>query len=169
MYFLAEQTYPQTPYELCRQLNRLLYSSQGGELEGPFNSFCSGELMTNLSEDEKAYYLEMEVPGVKPEELDISLLGTELSVKIQREECKDECPDGKPTKDKSEKSMDGKGKDKPRYLRRERCRESMLRTITLPLDTTPKDIEAEIKDGILNIKITKPEPTKLRKIELGKK
>ncbi len=151
MYLLSEQAYPPAPYDMFRSLNRLLAMPLDG-LDGPFNSFCSGELMTNVHEDDEAYYVEMEVPGVKPEEVDVSLIGTELTVKIEHEESKDE-----------------KSKDDKRYLRRERCSESMVRTINLPMESAPKDVEANIKNGILCVKLRKPEPVQVKKIAVDVK
>lgn len=158
MYLLTEQTYPPTTYEMFRRLNRLLAAPLEGDLEGPFNSFSSGDLMTNVHEDKDSVYVEMEVPGVKPEEVDISLVGTELTVKIRHEE-KNEA------KEKNEKNVSVK--DRPRYLRRERFLESVVRTIDLPMETPPKDVNAKIEDGILRITLHKAEPAKVKKIEVA--
>lgn len=150
MYLLPEPSYAPTVPDLFRKLNRLFVSPLVGDLEGPFNSFSAGELMTNVREDDESFYVEMEIPGVKPEEVDVSLTGTELTVKIQREECKKENP-----------------KERDRYLRRERCVESMSRTIDLPLESSPKDVRAEIKDGVLRVTLRKPAPAKVKKIEIA--
>jgi HSP20 family molecular chaperone IbpA len=79
------------PYSrnLFRRLNQILstpsvFGSPLLEHEWPFGSLSSGELMTNVREDDDAFYVEMEVPGVKPDDIDLSFIGNELTLKITR-------------------------------------------------------------------------------------
>jgi len=89
------------------------------------------------------------VPGVKPEEIDLSLIGTELTLKISRPHAKDE------------KNV--------RYLRRERVFGNTVRTITLPMDSTPTEMEATIEHGVLCVRLKKSEVAKVKKITVLQK
>jgi len=144
----AELMYPHS-YDLLRRLNRVLSMPSMLESQWPFGSLSTGELATNVREDDEAFYVEMEVPGVKPEEIDLSCIGTELTLKIAR------------PAPKEEKNI--------RYLRRERVFGNMVRTITLPIDSAPKEMEASIENGILCVRLKKPEAAKVQKITVAAK
>ncbi|MCL2348966.1 MAG: Hsp20/alpha crystallin family protein [Planctomycetaceae bacterium] len=137
------------PYSFSNDLFRRLEQFLSMPVENdwmhwPFGSLSSGELSTNVWEDKNAFYVEMEVPGVKTEEIDLSLIGTELSVKISRPMPKEEV----------------------RYLRRERSFGNMVRTITLPMEMSPKEMDATIEEGVLCVRLQKPEAEKARKITI---
>jgi len=139
---------------MFRRLNQIfstpsLYGSSLLESEWPFGSLSSGELMTNVREDDDAFYVEMEVPGVKPDDIDLSFIGNELTLKITRPVPKDEA--------------------NVRYLRRERVFGNMVRTITLPLESAPKELDATIDNGILCVRLKKPEAAKVQKIAVAAK
>ena len=144
----AELRYPHA-FDLFQRLNRFLSASSMTEGDWPFGSLSTGELATNVREDDDAFYVEMEVPGVKPEQIDLSLMGTELTLKISRPA---------PTDEKN-----------VRYLRRERVFGNMVRTITLPMDSVPKDMEATVENGILCVRFRKPEAAKVQKITVAAK
>ncbi|MDR2439154.1 MAG: Hsp20/alpha crystallin family protein [Planctomycetaceae bacterium] len=146
----SELVYPY-PFsrELFRRLNQFLSMPSQNETEGLFGSLSSGELATNVWEDEDAFYVEMEVPGVKPEAIDLSIIGTELQIKIMRS------PENEP------KNV--------RYLRRERVFGNTVRTITLPLDSAPKELNASIESGVLCVRLRKPEEAKVQKITVSPK
>lgn len=142
-----------TPYtfsnELFRRLNYVLNSATGNETDWPFGAFSSGELATNVWEDGNAFYVEMEVPGAKKDDIDLSLLGSELTIKINRD------------REKEEKDA--------QYLRRERIFGTTVRTIALPFESSPKEMEATVEHGVLRIRFVKPEEVKARKIAITAK
>ena len=144
----TELMYPHS-YDLLRRLNRVLSMPSMLESQWPFGSLSTGELATNVREDDDAFYVEMEVPGVKPEDIDLSCIGTELTLKINRPAPKDD-----------------KG---VRYLRRERVFGNMVRTITLPIESAPKEMEATIENGVLCVRLKKPEAAKVQKITVAAK
>ena len=144
----TELMYPHS-YDLFRHLNRFLSMPSMLETHSPFGSLSTGELATNVREDDDAFYVEMEVPGVKPEEIDLSFIGTELTLKISRPAPKHD--------------------ENVRYLRRERVFGNMVRTITLPMDSAPKEMDAAIENGILCVRLKKPEAAKVQKITVAAK
>jgi HSP20 family protein len=146
----SELVYPY-PFsrELFRRLNQFLSMPPLNETEGLFSSLSTGEMATNVWEDEDAFYVEMEVPGIKPEEIDLSIIGTELQIKVMR--------------------TDGNESKNVRYLRRERTLGNTVRTITLPMNSAPKELNASIDAGILCIRLRKPEEAKVQKITVNPK
>jgi HSP20 family protein len=146
----SELVYPY-PFsrELFRRLNQFLSMPSLNETEGLFSSLSSGELATNVWEDEDAFYVEMEVPGIKPEEIDLSIIGTELQIKITRSH--------------------GNESKNARYLRRERTFGNTVRTITLPMNSAPKELNASIESGVLCVRLRKPEEAKVQKITVNPK
>lgn len=90
---------------------------------------------TNLVEKEDHYELTMEMPGFKKNEIDVVVDGDKLIIQAQHTETKDE--DG-------EKVL------------HERSSSSVKRMFTFP-GITKEDIDAKLKDGILELNITKKE------------
>jgi len=144
----TELIYPHS-YNLFQRLNQFLSMPSMAESDWPFGSLSTGESATNVREDEDAFYVEMEVPGVKPEQIDLSLIGTELTLKISRPAVAEE------------KNV--------RYLRRERVFGNMVRTITLPMDSPPKEMDATLENGVLCVRLGKPEAAKVQKITVAAK
>ena len=142
-------SHPYHLFPLLQRLNQVLSASSESESDWPFGSLGTGELATNIHEDEDAFYVEMEVPGVKPEEIDLSLVGNELTLKIHRPA---------PAEEKN-----------VRYLRRERLFGSSVRAITLPMDSAPKEMDATVENGILCVRLKKPEAAKVQKITVAAK
>lgn len=90
---------------------------------------------TNLVEKEDHYELTMEMPGFKKNEIDVVVDGDKLIIQAQHTETKDE--DG-------EKVL------------HERSSSSVKRMFTFP-GITKEDIDAKLKDGILELNIAKKE------------
>ena len=143
----TELIYPS--HSILQRLNQFFSMPQMADGDWPFGSLSTGETATNVREDDDAFYVEMEVPGVKPTEIDLSFIGTELTLKINRPA---------PIEEKN-----------VRYLRRERTFGNMVRTITLPMDSTSKEMDATLEDGILCVRLKKPEVAKVQKIAVTAK
>lgn len=104
----------------------------------------------DISDDEKNIYVEAEIPGVKKENINISLEDNILTIKG----------------DKKSKSEDN-NKEK-NYYRSERSYGSFTRSFTLPSEVNPDSCEAKFEDGILKITVAKiePKPKNERHIEI---
>lgn len=95
----------------------------------------------NVSETDKNYELELCVPGLKKEDLNISIdPDNNLVVEMVQEEKSDD----KQQKDSSRK-----------YLRREFSRMQFKQMMTLPDNVKKDDIKARVNDGILYIELPK--------------
>jgi HSP20 family protein len=94
----------------------------------------------NIREDEKAFYLELAVPGMDKKDLKIEVKDDVLTISSEHKEEKDEDTEG--------------------YRRREFSYSSFCRSFYLPEDVNGEKIGASYKDGILNVTIPKVEETK---------
>jgi HSP20 family protein len=99
----------------------------------------------NVWEEGDVVYAEAEVPGVKAEDLDISVVGKELTVKGRRV---------------------GATAAEATYHRRERGTGEFARTVKLPVDVDAEKVEASLVDGVLTITLPKAETAKPRKINV---
>ena len=98
----------------------------------------------DLSETEDGYRVEVAVPGLKPEDLQITFENNVLAIKGQlRQESEDK---------------------KRNYHRTERRYGSFQRTIALPSTVKADAIQAALTNGILRLDIPKAEEVKPRRI-----
>jgi HSP20 family protein len=102
--------------------------------------------LINLSEDGDHYYVRAELPGIKAEDLNISVTGDGLSISGERKI--------------SEKT---KGAT---YHRRERESGTFSRMISHPGPVETDKVKATSKDGILTIVMPKAEKAKPRQISV---
>jgi HSP20 family protein len=94
----------------------------------------------DVAEDEKAYTVKASLPGVKPENIEITLDNHVLTIKGE--------------------AKDDQTIDKGSYHLRERRFGSFMRRVTLPLAADVEKVEATCTDGVLTIQAPKsPEDT----------
>ncbi len=98
----------------------------------------------NVSEDEDNIYVRAEIPGVKPEDLDISIEGETLTLKGERQE---QTPDKKFS-----------------YHRHEIETGRFSRALALPTRIDSEKIEASYRNGIIKITLPKAAEVKPKKI-----
>ncbi len=105
----------------------------------------------DMYEDDDAYFVKVDVPGVDPKDIEISATSDVLTIKGVRriEEGKDK----------------GKKKGK-KYEREEIFYGEFHRTVPLPMPVDPDRIDAKIKDGVLYITLPKKEELKPKKINV---
>jgi len=97
--------------------------------------------LMDLKEDEKAYTLTMELPGMKKEDIKIEITNDRnFEIRGERKE------------EVEEKDEDGN------YLRRERSHRSFYRSFRLPTKVDTKKVEAKVENGVLTVNIPKMEP-----------
>lgn len=98
----------------------------------------------DVYEKDDKIVVKSQIPGVKPEEVDIEVREDSVVIKGERKE------------EKEVKKED--------YYRRESAYGSFYRTIPLPQPVKSEDAQAEFEDGILTITIPKLTPTKKVKV-----
>ncbi len=126
---------------LRREMDRLLGSFSSGlaETAGP-----GVYPALNVSEDADKFTVQAELPGMAPEELEISVTGKNLTIAGERKP--PQVPEG------------------ARYHRRERSFPSFSRAITLPGEVQPDKVSAQFKNGVLTITLPKAEAAKPKQI-----
>jgi HSP20 family protein len=100
----------------------------------------------NTWEDEKSFFVEAEIPGLKREEIEISVLGNELRVSGGTEQTDEE--------------------KTAKYHRRERFVGKFSRVLRFPCEIDNGRVEAKYEAGILTITLPKAAAALPRKIEV---
>jgi HSP20 family protein len=100
----------------------------------------------DISERKDAYVVTIEVPGVRPEDLDITLEDGLLTIQGERQF----------TQESSEQQ----------FHRVERRYGSFRRSITLPARVQAEQIEASFENGVLEVVVPKAEEAKPKKISV---
>jgi HSP20 family protein len=100
----------------------------------------------NVWEDTNNLYAEAELPGVKSEDLDIAVMGNELTIKGKRPE---------------------QDADETAYHRRERGAGEFTRVLRLPVEVSAEGVQAALRDGVLSLTLPKAPSARPRKIEVS--
>jgi HSP20 family protein len=100
----------------------------------------------DISENEQSIVLEAELPGMKSEDVELSIENNVVTIRGER---------------KFEKK-----EEKDNYHRVERSYGSFTRSFTLPRTVTGEDAQAEFQNGLLKVTLPKREEAKARKIEI---
>lgn len=136
------------PFQQLRsEMDRLLNGFMGNATNGGSSHFTGrGQPAVNLWDENDSLKLEMELPGVKNEQIDLSVAGDELTVKVKRP-------------DVTEENIT--------YHRRERPVGDFARVLRLPCEVNPDKVTAELQNGVLTLTLAKAEAVKPRKINVA--
>src|SRR5438552_3213815 len=94
----------------------------------------------DVAEDEKAVTLTAELPGVREKDIDVSLVGDQLTIKGEKR-----------SEHEEKKEIEGRV-----VHRTERSFGAFQRTITVPYKVDPNQVSADFNDGVLKITLPKP-------------
>ena len=128
---------------LREEMNRL-FTGMAPDGAWPWQSGC-GQPAVNVWETDDAVVAELEVPGVKSDQIDIAVVENELTLKIQRPETP---------------------ADEVTFHRRERPSGPMTRVLRLPVPVDADRVSAELREGVLTVTLPKAESVKPRKINV---
>ena len=138
---------PRYPFHQLRdEMDRLISGFVRPAADGLLPPAFRSQPAANVWEQDDVLLVEMELPGIKSEQVDISVSGGELAVKINRPEVVQEGVT---------------------YHRRERPVGSLARVLRLPIEVDADRVEAELRDGVLLITLPKAESAKPRKITVS--
>lgn len=140
-----------------RPFGLLPFRTVPGDLDRLFQGFWNGLERGSLAfprtgpalnvwENDEALYAELELPGVKLEDLDVTVHGRVLSVRGER---------------RAEVAEEG-----VTTHRRERPIGAFQRTVQLPADVDAEKVEARLEHGVLMLTLPKQEAARPRKIEI---
>ena len=100
----------------------------------------------DVKENENAYSLEAELPGITDKDIELKLEGNMLTLSTKKEERKEE--------------------KKDHYLLNERKSYSFTRSFVVPEDVDAEKISAEFKNGLLTLSLPKSEKAKPKMLEI---
>lgn len=124
------------PYRDLAALDTELYRN-GGRVWRP---------ALDVVDDEDAFLVRATLPGLTPEDIEVSVEDDVLTIKAERSEEHEESDEN--------------------YLLRERRYGSYHRSVRLPVGVDGENVTAEIKDGVLTLTLPKREEHKPKKIEV---
>lgn len=120
--------------EIERVLDRM-----SRQFEGIEEDLIEGSVAVDLEDAGDEYVLTADLPGFETDDIEVELSGETVTVSADRET------------DTETEDEDG------RYLRRERRRRSVSRSIRLPEAVDETETEAEYRNGVLTVNLPKLE------------
>jgi HSP20 family protein len=139
------------PYRELATMRQMMDRMLDDEFFKPFNSMWerggqAASLALDVAEKDDAYVVKASLPGVNPEEVEITLTDNVLTIRGETKEDKDIKQEN--------------------YRLRERRFGSFARSVTLPNPVNADQIEAVNENGVLTLTLPKAESVKPRKIEV---
>ena len=105
------------------------------------------QIKMDLKEDDKAYTVHADIPGVKKEDIQVSIDGNRVSIS-------------------AESKMEKEEKKGEKVLRSERYCGKVARSFTLLHDVDEAQAQAKYSDGVLELTLPKKADTATRKLEI---
>lgn len=105
------------------------------------------QIKMDLKEDDKAYTVHADIPGVKKEDIQVSIDGNRVSIS-------------------AESKMEKEEKEGEKVLRSERYCGKVARSFTLLHDVDEAQAQAKYSDGVLELTLPKKAGTATRKLEI---
>jgi HSP20 family protein len=133
-------------FGLRREIDRLFEDAYGGT-----TSRATWTPTANVREAKDAVLLEMELPGVTPDQVEISIDNDMLTVSGEKGEERRE------------------GEDDARFYLVERSYGSFSRTFSLPPGVDADQVEASFENGLLSIRIPRAALPQPRRVEISTK
>jgi HSP20 family protein len=134
-------------FNLRDELDRLFEGSFGELSRASSNLLGVGNPAVDLYEDKDNVFVKAELPGLKREDIEVSLHDGALSISGERK-----------TEEKVENAE---------VRRTERFVGRFQRTITLPSTVKADSVNAQYKDGVLTVTLPKAEEAKPRQIQIN--
>ena len=134
---------------LREAMDRLFEESFVHPSQGRLALAREGALAVDMYETDDAVVVKSAIPGIKAEDIDISIVGDTLTIKGE-------------TKAEEEVNQEN-------YIRRERRYGAFCRTVPLPLPVVPDKADAEFENGVLTLTLPKAEEVKPQAIKIRAK
>lgn len=132
--------------EMTERMRRMLDETLGGSGFGlrPFGGTMAWSPLVDLEETDDAYVVEADLPGVKRGDVDVELVGDELTITGEIKE-----------------------RERKGILRRQTRRTGRFDyRVTLPDSVDAEKIDASLNEGVLTVRVPKSERAQRRKIEI---
>lgn len=138
-------------------VNITRYSPVDGAIDDLFRGFLMRpvrfegqpevQIKMDVSEDDKAYTVHAEIPGVKKEDIHVTIEGNQVAISAEI---------------KNEKEV----KEGEKLLRSERYYGSMSRTFTLGQDVDEAAAQAKYNNGVLELRLPKQVAAKAKRLNI---
>jgi HSP20 family protein len=126
--------------QLARSFDRLFDEAFGNFLgtpvAGPRGEAASRSPALDVTESDRAYTVQLEMPGVKKEDIKVTIEGKRVSVAAQSESTEEK-------------------KEGDRIVYRERSVASYARSFTLPVEVDQDSANAKLEHGVLTLELPK--------------
>jgi len=129
---------------LQNDVNRL-FDSLFDETQPSLRPYAMGYPAMNTWEDGDAAYVEAELPGMTMDDIDVYVLGREVTLSGERKIA---------------------GPEGANWHRRERSSGKFSRTLTLPWTINADGVEAKLSNGVLTVRLPKSEESKPKKVKV---
>jgi HSP20 family protein len=139
------------PFREMANLSRVMdrfFDEPFGEMPTLWRRGDGNTLALDVAEQDDQYIVKASIPGIKPEEVEITLTNNVLTIKGE-------------TKEENENKQEN-------YHLRERHFGSFVRSIALPNSVDADKIEAVNEHGVLTLTLPKAETVKPKRIEVKK-
>ena len=134
-----------SPFDELERMRRDMDRLSEGLTRGLLREPMAGVFpLMNVTEDKDNYYVRAELPGMKADDLDISVTGDTLSIS-------------------GERKIPGED-EKAQYHRREREAGQFSRIVSLPAQVDTGKVEARCTDGVLTVVLPRAEAAKPKQI-----
>lgn len=132
------------PFDELDRLNRQLAGYLDGWRQAPGLLGGGFTPLADVEETPEGYTVEIELPGLRRDDIDIEITGPRITVTGERKE-----------------------RERVGILRRrERTVGRFTYDVTLPGDIDEDRVEAQLNDGVLTVRVPKPESDRPRRIEV---
>jgi HSP20 family protein len=145
---------PNTIENALNDFDRYFESFFGNSSLGSAGRILNQLPAVDVRETEKAYLLEMDLPGYEEKNIEIHVDGGSLTIESRQEDSREE-----------KKQEDKAGGT---YVLRERRLNSFSRSFKLPENADPAAINADFKNGVLSMEIGKRAEARKRVIQINK-
>lgn len=135
------------PFRELASLQSEMSRLMNGLFEGPGRPTQSWVPALDVWETDRELVYAFDLPGIPEEQIEIEVSDETLTVSAQREKVAEESGD--------------------RFYRFERRYGTFSRAVGLPQGADESKIAASYRDGVLEIRVPKPEEAKPRRIQLG--
>jgi HSP20 family protein len=130
--------------QVTERMRRLLDQTFGGDWSSVLKEAGGWSPLVDIEETDDAYVLEAELPGVQRGDVNIEVVGNELAITGEIKE-----------------------RERKGVLRRHTRRTGrFVSRVTLPDQVDSDSVEANLKDGVLSVRVPKAERAQRRKIEV---
>lgn len=114
--------------------------------EGVVGAAGVGSLPVDVRDEGEAFVVHADLPGYEADDVDLTLSGRRLEISAERESEHEE--------------------ESENYVRRERRRQSVGRSVRLPEDVDEEGIEASLDGGVLTVRLPKRHAEEGTQIEI---